>query len=158
MGGTAFNDLFTSKVVPIQGDHEKINVGLSEDQRRQLLDTGNYFFIKQKVKYTDVIVHSAASVSFNLPFVEALSVNLLGTMRILELAKQFHKANPNFSGMEYISTAFVNANYSNVPGGHPYVIKEDLYSFSVMKDGKEYKVDKLIDIVQESVCYHVFLI
>ncbi len=41
LGGTAFDDLFRSKVVPIQGDHEQVDVGLSEDPRRHLLDTGN---------------------------------------------------------------------------------------------------------------------
>jgi nucleoside-diphosphate-sugar epimerase len=56
------------------------------------------------------IVHSAASVSFNLPLDEARAVNLDGTMRVLELAEGC-QARGGLSRFAHVSTAYVAGDH-----------------------------------------------
>jgi thioester reductase-like protein len=58
----------------------------------------------------DEIVHSAASVTFDLPLADARAVNVEGTRRMLELAS----AAPSLERYAHISTAYVAGTYDGV--------------------------------------------
>lgn len=64
-----------SKIVPVAGDVGEENLGLSEIDREIL------------VQNTHVVIHSAATLDFEATLKETVSINLLGTRRVLALAK-----------------------------------------------------------------------
>ena len=63
-----------SKVQAIVGDLTISGLGLSQEHRNIILNE------------VDIIINSAASVNFDDPLLEALSINYFGCMRILDLA------------------------------------------------------------------------
>lgn len=66
--------MIKEKIYPIQGDICKDSLALS-DADRQLL-----------IKDLDVIINCAASVDFNEQITDAININYLGCMRMLDLA------------------------------------------------------------------------
>lgn len=67
----------------------------------------------------NIIINSAASVSFNDPLHDALKINYFGTMRMLELGKQCK----NIQAYCHVSTAYVNCN---VP--YDTIMDEEIYN------------------------------
>ncbi|KAJ9058050.1 hypothetical protein DSO57_1016390 [Entomophthora muscae] len=93
VGVVTFKDI-AAKVVPIQGDISIPGVGLSEG------DIGLLH------AHLNLVIHSAATVNFNMPLKDALRINTLGTMELLDICER----GAHFQGFVYISTAYVNAN------------------------------------------------
>ena len=89
-----FDNFILPKLFPIGGDMLKKNLGLSAEDYRELCENVN------------VIINSAASVDFNLRLDLALQINTLGTLRVVELAKN----SKNLKAFVQISTAYVNCN------------------------------------------------
>jgi len=82
------------RIVPIQGDLVVDGCGINPDVRALLVED------------LDIIINSAASVSFNEVMRDALQINYFGSLRVLALAKECKK----LEVLCHVSTAYVNAN------------------------------------------------
>ncbi|XP_011877673.1 PREDICTED: fatty acyl-CoA reductase 1-like [Vollenhovia emeryi] len=82
---------YNSKIIMIEADMTKLNLGLSQRNRERLLDT-------------NVIFHAAATVRFNETIRTAVTINVKGTKQLLFLAKEM----PNLKAFVYVSTAFAH--------------------------------------------------
>ncbi|XP_018317066.1 fatty acyl-CoA reductase 2 [Mycetomoellerius zeteki] len=80
---------FSTKVIMIQADISKLDLGLSKENRECLLDT-------------NVIFHAAATVRFTESIRIAVNINIRGTKQLLLLAKEM----PELKSFVYVSTAF----------------------------------------------------
>lgn len=85
-------DIF-KKLVPIQGDVGLDNLGISPADRQTLINNVN------------VIIHSAATLDFNEPLKPTVEINLLGTRRVTQLAKELN----NLASLVHVSSAYVNS-------------------------------------------------
>ena len=92
--GNGFDEFCKQKIQAVQGDLIQEGLGLSEDDRQTLVEN------------CQIIINSAASVSFNDPLHEALNINYFGSLRVMELAK----ACRNILAYCHVSTAYVNCN------------------------------------------------
>ena len=109
--GDQFETLVTSRMTAVAGDVGTDGLGLDEDGRRQL-------------SLCDIVIHSAASVSFDSPLDAAVEVNLLGPSRVAEAmvaARQAAAAAGRVGPVHFIpvSTAYV-------AGTHQGEAKEEL--------------------------------
>jgi len=84
----------TSKIKPIAGDLIIEKLGLSPEDRAEL------------VRELDIIINCAASVNFDDPLLDAIQINYFGCMRMLELAQECQK----LETLTHVSTAYVNSN------------------------------------------------
>ena len=84
----------SDKVVPIAGDLIIEKLGLAPDDLNLLQSD------------LDVIINCAASVNFDDPLLDAIQINYMGCLRMLELAKSCHKLEVHV----HVSTAYVNSN------------------------------------------------
>ena len=84
-----------SRVRAIRGDLLTPDLGLSPDDRRELIGT------------VDRIVHCAASITFDLPLGEAREINVGGVERMLELAREI-AADGDLRRLAHVSTAYVS--------------------------------------------------
>lgn len=66
-----FDEVYASRVTAVAGDVTKDGLGLSDDGRRILATC-------------DIVIHSAAAVSFDSPLDQAVEVNLLGPSRVAD--------------------------------------------------------------------------
>ena len=82
---------------------------LAADIERERLGLGPAEFAGLAEQVSE-IVHSAASVSFSLPLDESREVNVGGTMRLLELAREA-QASRGLTRFAYVSTAYVAGTY-----------------------------------------------
>ena len=73
--GDRFDDEVARRLVAIAGDVGVDGLGLDEDGRRF-------------VAGADVFIHSAAAVSFDSPLDQAVEINLLGPVRVVEVMKE----------------------------------------------------------------------
>ncbi|XP_028048936.2 LOW QUALITY PROTEIN: fatty acyl-CoA reductase wat [Monomorium pharaonis] len=80
---------FNKKVIMIEAELSKLDLGLSEENRKCLLDV-------------NVIFHVAATVRFNESIRSAVDINVRGTKQLLLFAKEM----PNLKAFVYVSTAF----------------------------------------------------
>ncbi len=87
---------YGGRVEALAADLTAPGLGLSPSTRKELADS------------VTTIVHSAASVSFDLPLDEARAINLEGTRRMLELAS----ALPRLERYAHVSTAYVAGTHS----------------------------------------------
>ena len=92
MGREGFAELVEGKVEAVSGDLGQPSLGLDEETYSRLQ------------KEVDLVVNCAALVSFDAPLDEALSLNTLGPLRILEFAKGTSAA-----AVAHVSTCYVNA-------------------------------------------------
>ena len=92
LGKDAFAELVDSKVEAVSGDLGQPRLGLDDE---------TYARLQGEV---DLVINSAALVSFDAPLDAALSLNTLGPMRILEFAKGTKGA-----AVAHVSTCYVNA-------------------------------------------------
>ncbi len=87
------------KLVAVSGDISQEGLGLDEALRSRLQDE------------VDIVINSAAAVSFDAPLNEALAANVLSASRIAEFASSCKKV-----VLVHVSTAYVNgANSYSVP-------------------------------------------
>ena len=110
-------ELMRTKVIAVGGDLVMEGLGISAEVRATL------------VRELDVIINVAASVNFNDPLLDAIQINYMGSMRMLELAKECQ----NLLVFTHVSTAYANSNRFN----H---IEEKIYD---LEDGKD--PDKIIE-------------
>ena len=61
---------------------------------------------KELTENLHVIINCAASVDFNAGLVDAININIYGTLRMFELAKQ----TKNLENFLHVSTAYVNSD------------------------------------------------
>ncbi|XP_011688428.1 PREDICTED: fatty acyl-CoA reductase 1-like [Wasmannia auropunctata] len=80
---------FNTKVMMVEADLSKLDLGLSQESRKYLLDT-------------NVIFHAAATVRFNETMRIAVNINVRGTKQLLLFAKEL----PNLKSFVHISSAF----------------------------------------------------
>ncbi|RHY82690.1 hypothetical protein DYB35_005326 [Aphanomyces astaci] len=90
-----FDSFIRSKLVAIGGDINSASLGMSAQDAQLLIDRVN------------VVVHSAASVSFNEPL--DVAMNTLGAMYMLSFSKQIKR----LVAYVHVSTAYVNSNRRN---------------------------------------------
>ena len=86
--------IFSEKIVPIGGDMLKDRVVLDSKDEIELIENVN------------IVLNSAASVDFNQRLDQALQINTLGSLRIVNLAKKFK----HLQSFIQISTAYVNCD------------------------------------------------
>lgn len=111
---------FSTKVIMIEADLNKFNLGLSQEDRKRLLDV-NYIY------------HAAATVRFNESLHTAVNINIRGTKELLLFAKEM----PNLKAFVYISTAFSNCVHNFIDEKH--------YSPPIETD----KILTLVDILDD---------
>ncbi|XP_050292855.1 putative fatty acyl-CoA reductase CG5065 [Anthonomus grandis grandis] len=90
------NDL--SKVLPIEGDITQPELAISQTDRSILSRTVN------------VVFHSAATVKFDEKLKLSVTINMLGTQRLVELCKRMS----NLEALVHVSTAYCNCDRSEV--------------------------------------------
>ncbi|KAI1316670.1 cyclin-dependent kinase inhibitor far1 [Mortierella claussenii] len=88
-----FHDKIVSKILPVQGDITQENLGLSDNDLAMIREDVN------------VVINSAASVSFDDPLNNALEMNTKGPLRTFEVAR----GAKNLAAFVHISTCYVNA-------------------------------------------------
>jgi HAD superfamily hydrolase (TIGR01490 family) len=97
--GTSFDEAVSRRLVTISGDVSTDGLGLDEAAREVLATC-------------DIVVHSAAAVSFDAPLDMAVEVNLLGPSRV---AQTLHSVHGEFGGalphLISVSTAYVNSGH-----------------------------------------------
>ncbi|KAG0328207.1 cyclin-dependent kinase inhibitor far1 [Dissophora globulifera] len=118
-----FHQTIVKKIVPVQGDITIDFLGLSEQDRAMICEDVN------------VVINSAASVSFDDPLNNALEMNTKGPFRTFDVAKGAKK----LSACVHISTCYVNAPMIDAhidetvyphPFGEPEAIYEMLQKMS----------------------------
>jgi thioester reductase-like protein len=101
-------------IFPVAGDLTLRGLGLSPESRQTLIEE------------VQIMINCAASVNFDDPLLEALSINYFGTLRMLDLA---HSAK-NIEVFTHVSTAYVNSNRVGS-------IEERVYDLEGGKDSEE---------------------
>jgi HAD superfamily phosphoserine phosphatase-like hydrolase len=100
--GDGFEDEIARRVTTIAGDVGADGLGLDEEGRAELARC-------------DIIVHSAATVSFDAPLDGAVEVNLLGPSRVAEavlaVARSLRPAGAPLPHLVSVSTAYVNSGH-----------------------------------------------
>lgn len=89
---------FRHKIVPIEGDCSLPGLGISESDRRKLIDN------------VQIILHAAATVRFDEKLKLALAINVNGTKEIMILSRQLK----TLVACVHVSTAYANCNRSNI--------------------------------------------
>ncbi len=82
------------KVEPIVGDLTLKELGLSPKHKEIIINE------------VQIIINCAASVNFDDPLLDALNINYMGCMRILDLAEQSN----SLLTFTHVSTAYVNSD------------------------------------------------
>lgn len=115
--GASFDDVVTSRVHAVGGDVSRDGLGLDTGGRRLLASC-------------DVVVHSAATVSFDAPLDQAVEINLLGPARVAQaLAASREEAgagDPAVPVAPHVHMIAVSTAY--VAGTHQGEAKEELLS------------------------------
>ncbi|HLG68190.1 MAG TPA: HAD-IB family phosphatase [Acidimicrobiales bacterium] len=110
--GDRFDDEVARRVTAVAGDVGRDGLGL-DDEGRQVLGA------------SDVVVHAAATVSFDAPLDQAVEVNLLGPLRVADAiaatagARKDSRGRPAAPHLISVSTAYV-------AGTHQGEVKEEL--------------------------------
>ncbi|KAL0280989.1 UNVERIFIED_CONTAM: hypothetical protein PYX00_002125 [Menopon gallinae] len=92
------NQSLLKKLVTIHGDVTEPNLGLSESDRQMLIEE------------VDVVFHSAATVRFNEKMKDAVTLNTLGTVKVLQLCREMKK----LKALVHVSTAYSNADKQEI--------------------------------------------
>ncbi|XP_072758532.1 fatty acyl-CoA reductase wat [Anoplolepis gracilipes] len=111
---------FNTKVILIETDISRLDLGLSPENRKRILDT-------------NIIFHGAATVRFNESIRQAVNINVRGTKEFLLLAKEM----PDLKAFIYISTAFSQCVHK--------FIEEKFYSPPIETE----KILTLLDILND---------
>ena len=89
-----FQQFIEEKVQAVGGDLLKEDLGLSPEDKAKIVANVN------------IVIHSAASVDFNLRLDTALQINVIGSLRLFNFARTF----PNLKAYVHVSTAYVNSD------------------------------------------------
>ncbi|XP_049883820.1 fatty acyl-CoA reductase wat-like [Pectinophora gossypiella] len=89
---------FANRIYPVEGDVAEPKLGLSDEEYKLIIED------------TDVIIHVAATVSFDEPLKVAALTNVRGTMEMLRLAKKCN----NLKSMVHVSTAYSNCTVDRI--------------------------------------------
>jgi thioester reductase-like protein len=89
--GKKFDQFALSKITPVFGDVGSDDAFISQTDQEELFDKVN------------VIIHSAATISFSERLDKSIQLNIYGTMRMIAFAKKC----TNFVSFCHISTAYV---------------------------------------------------
>lgn len=120
------------KVFAVKGDITMEGLGLSDEDEARLAEECH------------VIFHAAATINFTEPMRVAVNMNMLGTKRVVSLAKKMGK----LQAMVHVSTAYANCHLPEV--------YEDLYP-APMDPGRliqltEWLDDKLLEEITPRLC------
>jgi thioester reductase-like protein len=128
------------RLVPVPGDVESPGLGLAPEKREALADR------------VSEIVHSAASVSFELPLEDSRRINVEGTRQMLEFA-ELCRDRGTLRGFSYISTAYV-------AGTHKGEFREDQLEvgqgFRNPYERSKYEAERLVRDYGDRLPIHVF--
>lgn len=102
-----FDEFISKHIKAISGDLLEDGLGIDKEVRKELIENLN------------VIVNCAASVDFNSRIDEAIRINIYGSLKMMELAKEC-KSVENFV---HVSTCYVNSDKKGV-------IQEKIYEMS----------------------------
>ncbi|KAK9506457.1 hypothetical protein O3M35_008394 [Rhynocoris fuscipes] len=89
---------YLDKVQLISGDLSVENLGLSEESKLELIEN------------VDLVIHGAATVKFEEPFITACKINVIGTIAICKLCHQIK----NLKAFVHVSTAYCNCPYKDI--------------------------------------------
>ena len=106
--GDRFDDEVARRVVAVPGDVGRDGLGLDDDGRRRLAAS-------------DVVIHSAATVSFDAPLDQAVEINLLGPSRVAAAVAAARQGGGGPAHLIAVSTAYV-------AGTHQGEAREELLS------------------------------
>ena len=112
---------------PISGDLLKENLDLSKEDEEDLIEN------------LHVIINCAASIDFNARLEDAIKINILGSLRVLSLAKKIK----NLQNFLHVSTSYVNCNKFGY-------IEEKIYNDNENEDS-ELILAKLIEMEKNEV-------
>ncbi|EGR33136.1 hypothetical protein IMG5_060860 [Ichthyophthirius multifiliis] len=113
--GSQFYNHINEKTQVVQGDLFQDNIGLSQN---------DYNYIINKV---NIIINCASSIDFNAKLIDAININIQGTLRIFELAKKCN----NLCNFVHISTCYVNSDKEGY-------IEEKIYKCSQQENPIEF--------------------
>ncbi|CAH0714671.1 unnamed protein product, partial [Brenthis ino] len=83
-----------NKIIPIIGDISEPKLGINEEDEQMLIEN------------VSIVFHAAATVRFNEPLKIAVNINVLGTLRVLDLCQRMR----NKKAFVHVSTAYSNVN------------------------------------------------
>lgn len=115
------------KLVVVEGDLSQENLGLSEEDRR---------IMEEEVS---VVMHMAATLKLEAGLKEAVTINTIGTKRVMELASKMKK----LEALIHLSTAFCHCDVPELeekiypPTKEPYAVME------IIKRNSEESLKKL---------------
>ena len=92
--GESFDEMIDSRLIAVAGDVGQDGLGLDEEGRDVL-------------HRSDVVIHSAAAVSFDAPLDQAVEVNLLGPSRVAAAMGEQRRDGGGPSHLVAVSTAYV---------------------------------------------------
>eukprot|EP01102_Stenamoeba_stenopodia_P011252 TRINITY_DN3441_c0_g2_i1.p1 TRINITY_DN3441_c0_g2~~TRINITY_DN3441_c0_g2_i1.p1 ORF type:complete len:374 (+),score=76.33 TRINITY_DN3441_c0_g2_i1:34-1122(+) len=96
-----FDEYVRQKVKAVGGDVSHEHIGLSKADRSALMHG-----LPNSFSSGLVVIHCAATVDFAEPLQDAVAMNIMGALRMLELAKS---CGPRLSAHVHVSTAYVNS-------------------------------------------------
>lgn len=99
-----FDKMIEEKVVPIEGDMTKDGLALKPEDRERLIND------------LQIIINCAASIDFNERLCDAININYMGCLRMLDLAHECKR----LEVFTHVSTAYVNCEKRGF-------IKEQIY-------------------------------
>ncbi|KAG9457258.1 hypothetical protein H6P81_001766 [Aristolochia fimbriata] len=120
--GDSFGSFISLKVIPIAGNTAHVNIGVDDSCVREKL-----------FNELDVIVHSAATTSFDERYDIALSTNTFGAKNVLEFSKKCVK----LGMLLHVSTAFVGGEKEGLILERPFGMGEALHGTSTIDIYKE---------------------
>ncbi|KAI4502948.1 hypothetical protein M0802_001992 [Mischocyttarus mexicanus] len=86
------------KIIAVAGDVSEDNLGLSEEDRKEIIEN------------VEVVIHSAATLDFEANLKTNISINLLGTRKVIQLCHEVK----NLKAFIHVSSAYVNSMYLDV--------------------------------------------
>nr|XP_022899728.1 putative fatty acyl-CoA reductase CG5065 [Onthophagus taurus]XP_022899729.1 putative fatty acyl-CoA reductase CG5065 [Onthophagus taurus] len=111
------------KILPIEGDITQPDLAISQNDRAMLQRTVN------------VVFHSAATVKFDEKLKLSVTINMLGTQRLVELCKWM----TNLEALVHVSTAYCNCDRK--------IVKEIIYPPSISPD----QITSLVNTLDEQI-------
>ncbi|XP_051168817.1 uncharacterized protein LOC127286434 [Leptopilina boulardi] len=85
---------FVKKIIPLNGDVRKSNLGLSQEDRKMLINE------------VSIVIHAAATTKFDEPLKVAVDINVNSVVEIIKLCRELKK----LKMAVYVSTAFIRNN------------------------------------------------
>ncbi|XP_066593573.1 putative fatty acyl-CoA reductase CG5065 [Prorops nasuta] len=110
------------KIVPVAGDVTEPELGISEADRATLIRT------------VSIVFHSAATVKFDEALKLSVTINMLGTKRLVQLCHRMH----NLEALIHVSTAYCNCDRKDVAEEIYPVMQdpEDVIAWTKLMDDK----------------------